>query len=178
MIKKYKTATASLATAVIVAVLVGYTVTTGNDHFVLADEMSKKDTGSVRVHLTCVIHLEPGLYPCIPRWMTAETIYFCDILLKYKSEKYDLCQTKSMVNDFVSWPIEASGTYAVKISRDFTYASFLTLVIPTVVLLSYVINNDRSMGVLETTPSHLTNLGNSTDRMIRLESYVKSIRWH
>jgi hypothetical protein len=40
-IKNYKTATALLATAAAAAVLVGYTVTTGNDHFVLADSMVK-----------------------------------------------------------------------------------------------------------------------------------------
>ena len=66
-IKNYQTAIVSLATAAVVAVLVGYAVTTGNDHFVLADSMNKNDTGSVQVHLTCVIHPEPGVYACTPR---------------------------------------------------------------------------------------------------------------
>jgi hypothetical protein len=66
-IKNYKTATALLATTAVVAVLVGYTVTTGNDHFLLADGMNKNDTGSVQVQLTCVIHPEPGVYACTPR---------------------------------------------------------------------------------------------------------------
>jgi hypothetical protein len=65
-IKNYKKASASLITAAVVAVLVGYAVTTGNDHFVFANSMNKNDTGSVQVHLTCMIHPEPGVYPCTP----------------------------------------------------------------------------------------------------------------
>jgi hypothetical protein len=66
-IKNHKTGTASLATVAVVAVLIGYTVITGNDHFVLADSINKNDTGSVQMHLTCVIHPEPGIYPCTPK---------------------------------------------------------------------------------------------------------------
>jgi hypothetical protein len=64
--------------------------------------------------------------------------------------------------------------YARKISRDFTYASFLTFVTLNVVVLSYVMNNDRSIGALETAHSHLKSLGNSTDEMIRLQSLVSN----
>ncbi len=62
----------------------------------------------------------------------------------------------------------------MKISRDFTYASFLTFVTLNVVLLSYVMNNDRSMGALETTHSHLKNRGNSTDQLVRLQSLMSN----
>ena len=58
--------------------------------------------------------------------------------------------------------------YAMKISRDFTYASFLTFVTLNVVVLSYVMNNDRSIGAIETAHSRLESLGNSTDQMVRL----------
>lgn len=64
--------------------------------------------------------------------------------------------------------------YAMKISRDFTYASFLTFVTLNVVVLSYAMNNDRSIGALETAHSHLKSLGNSTEQMIRLQSLVSN----
>jgi hypothetical protein len=60
--------------------------------------------------------------------------------------------------------------YVMKISRNFTYASFLTFVTLNIVLLSYVMNNDRSIGALETTHSHLKSRGNSTDQMVLLQS--------
>ena len=55
----------------------------------------------------------------------------------------------------------------MKIS-SFTYASFLTFVTLNVVVLSYVMNNDRSIGAIETAHSRLESLGNSTDQMVRL----------
>ena len=62
----------------------------------------------------------------------------------------------------------------MKISRDFTYASFLTFVTLNVVVLSYVMNNDRSIGALETAHSHLKSLGNSTDQMVRLQNLISN----
>lgn len=61
-IKNHKTATALFATAAFVAVIVIGIVTLGNEHFVLADNMSKNDT--VSVNLTCVITPQPGVSPC------------------------------------------------------------------------------------------------------------------
>ena len=57
-----KPANALIAIATLAALLVGGTVTIGNDRFVLADSMNKNDT--VSVHLTCVIPPQPGVYPC------------------------------------------------------------------------------------------------------------------
>jgi hypothetical protein len=62
--------------------------------------------------------------------------------------------------------------YAMKISRDFTYASFLTFVTLNVILLSYVMNNDRSIGALEMTLPQLKSLSNSTDQTVRLQSLM------
>ena len=56
--------------------------------------------------------------------------------------------------------------YAMKISRNFTYASILIFVILNAVLLSYVVNNNRSIGALKTTHPHLKSLDNSTDEMV------------
>src|ERR1700756_171847 len=64
--------------------------------------------------------------------------------------------------------------YAMKISRNFTYTSFLTFVTLNVVLLGYVVKNDRSIGALETTHSHLKSLDNSTDEMVRLQSLMSN----
>ncbi len=63
--------------------------------------------------------------------------------------------------------------YAMKISRDFTYASFLTFVTLNVVVLSYVMNNDRSIGA-ETAHSHLKSRDNSTDQIVRLQSLMSN----
>jgi hypothetical protein len=65
--------------------------------------------------------------------------------------------------------------YAMKISRDFKYASLLIFVTLNVVLLSYVMNNDRWIGALEThTHSRLKSPGNSTDQMVRLQSVISN----
>ena len=64
--------------------------------------------------------------------------------------------------------------YAMKVSRNFTYTLFLTFVTLNVILLSYLVNNERSIRALETTHSHLKSLDNSTDEMVRPQSLMSN----
>ena len=56
--------------------------------------------------------------------------------------------------------------YVMTISRDFRCTTFLTFVTLNMILLSYVMNNDRTIAASETTHSRPS----STDQIIRLQS--------